>query len=124
MSSSGAGISKKCVGNRRSIHDALRFARNGGKVVLLGLAGILDRIDWTMVWLKELDVKGSFAYGAEDYKGKRMRTLEIAIELMRLGKVDLTPLITHRFPLEKYKDAFAIVANKGRASCIKAIFEL
>jgi L-iditol 2-dehydrogenase len=119
----GADLIFECVGNSRSIHDALRFARSGGKVVLLGLAGILDRIDWTTVWLNELDVKGSFAYSTEEYEGRQMRTLQIAIELMRLGKVDLSPLITHRFPLAKYKDAFATVANKGRGACMKAVFE-
>lgn len=119
----GADLVFECVGKSRSIHDALRFARSGGKVVLLGLAGILDRIDWTTVWLNELDVKGSFAYSTEEYEGRPMRTLQIAIELMRLGKVDLSPLITHRFPLEKYKEAFATVANKGRGACMKAVFE-
>ncbi|XID94805.1 zinc-binding dehydrogenase [Paenibacillaceae bacterium WGS1546] len=120
----GADLVFECVGNGRSIHDALRFARSGGKVVLLGLAGILDRIDWTTVWLNELDVRGSFAYSTENYQGRRMRTLQIAIELMKLGKVDLAPLITHRFPLANYKAAFTTVANKGRGACMKAVFEL
>ncbi|WP_199620419.1 zinc-dependent alcohol dehydrogenase [Paenibacillus alkalitolerans] len=119
----GADIVFECVGKSNSVNDALRFARSGGKVVLLGLAGLLDRIDWTTVWLNELDVKGSFAYGMEEFNGKRMRTMEVAIELMRSGKMDLSPLVTHRFPLEKYKDALATVVNKGKEACMKAVFE-
>ncbi len=119
----GADLVFECVGKSNSINDALRFARSGGKVVLLGLASILDRIDWTTVWLNELDVKGSFAYSTEEYNGKQMRTLQVAIELMRMGKVDLSPLITHRFPLEKYKDAFSTIVAKGKKSCVKAVFE-
>jgi len=119
----GADIVFECVGNSRSVNDALRFARSGGKVVLLGLAGILDRIDWTTVWLNELDVKGSFAYSTEEFNGIRMRTMQVAIELMKSGKVDLSPLITHRFPLEKYKDAFSTIVNKRKEACMKVVFE-
>lgn len=119
----GADLVFECVGKSRSMNDALRFTRSGGKVILLGLASILDGIDWTTVWLNELDVKGSFAYGMEEYKGKKMRTLQIAIEVMKTGKIDLSPMITHRFPLDKYQDAFTTVVNKSRKSCMKVVFE-
>jgi L-iditol 2-dehydrogenase len=119
----GADLIFECVGNKQSINDALRFARNGGKVVLLGLAGIIDGVDWTTVWLNELDIKGSFAYSTDEYQGKKMRTLQIAIELMRNEKVDLSPLVTHRFPLEHYRDALQTVVNKGKGSIMKVVFE-
>jgi L-iditol 2-dehydrogenase len=70
-----------------------------------------------------LDVKGSFAYSSEVFKGKRTPTFEIAIELMRNGKVDLSPLVTHRFPIEDYRDALDIAANKKNRSAIKVVFE-
>jgi L-iditol 2-dehydrogenase len=119
----GADLVIECVGRTKSVNDSLRFTRGGGKVILLGLASIMDKIDWTTVWLNELEIKGSFAYSSEEYKGKKMRTLEIAIELMRLGKVDLSPLITHRFPLEKYKDALSTATHKGREDTMKIVFE-
>ncbi|GCD81366.1 alcohol dehydrogenase [Parageobacillus thermoglucosidasius] len=113
----------ECVGNKQSINDALRFVKNGGKAVLLGLAGIIDGVDWTTVWLNELDVKGSFAYSTEEYQGKKMRTLQIAIELMHNEKVDLSPLVTHRFPLENYRHALQTVINKGKGSTMKVVLE-
>jgi L-iditol 2-dehydrogenase len=119
----GADLIFECVGNKQSINDALRFARHGGKVVLLGLAGIIDGVDWTTVWLNELDIKGSFAYSTDEYQGKKMRTLQIAIELMRNEKVDLSPLVTHRFPLENYREALQTVVNKGKGSIMKVVFE-
>lgn len=111
----GADLVIECAGNSRSINDALRFARRGGKVVLLGLAGILDRIDWTHVWLNELEVKGSFAYSREEF--------QTAVRLMESGKVDLSSMVTHRFPLDQYKTAFSMIVNKGRTACMKAVFE-
>ncbi|MEB1809246.1 MAG: alcohol dehydrogenase catalytic domain-containing protein [Bacillaceae bacterium] len=119
----GADIVYECVGKKQSINDALRFAQSGGKVVLLGLASIIDGIDWTAVWLNELEVKGSFAYSTGEYEGKTMRTLEIAIDLIRQKKVDLSPMISHRFPLENYKEAIYTATNKGSSSVMKVIFE-
>lgn len=119
----GADIVYECVGKKQSINDGLRFAKSGGKVVLVGLAGVIDGIDWTMVWLNELDIKGSFAYSTEDYQGKRIRTFAIAIELMRLGKVDLSPLITHQFSLEDYKNALYTATNKNNSAAMKVVFE-
>lgn len=119
----GADMIFECVGRKQSINDSLRFARNGGKVILLGLAGIMDGIDWTTVWLNELDVSGSFAYSTEEYKGNRVRTFDIAIDLIRNGKVDLAPMVTHRFPLEKYRDAIDTASNKKNRSAFKVVFE-
>ncbi|RYM05621.1 alcohol dehydrogenase [Sporolactobacillus sp. THM7-7] len=119
----GAKTVFECVGTKRSINDALRFSANGGKVVLLGLAGIVDGVDWTTVWLNELDVKGSFSYSTEKYKGRSMRTFEVAIDLIRRRKVDLSPLITHRFPLEDYRNALSTAAHKRRGAALKVVFE-
>ncbi|HWO78732.1 MAG TPA: zinc-binding dehydrogenase [Bacillus sp. (in: firmicutes)] len=119
----GADLVFECVGRKQSINDALRFSRSGGKIVLLGLASIMDGIDWTTVWLNELDVKGCFAYSTEMFKGRRVRTFDIAIELMRDGKVDLAPLVTHRFPLEDYRSALDTAFNKKNGAAIKVVFE-
>ncbi|WP_188205947.1 zinc-dependent alcohol dehydrogenase [Alkalibacillus aidingensis] len=119
----GADQVFECVGRKKSIHDSLRFTKNGGEVVLLGLAGIMDGIDWTNVWLNELDIKGCFAYSTEEYKGEQRRTFDIAIDLMKQGKVDLSPLVTHRYPLEKYRHALQTATNKGNHSALKVVFE-
>ncbi|GAE35455.1 zinc-dependent alcohol dehydrogenase [Halalkalibacter akibai] len=118
----GANIVYECVGKKQSVTDALRFTESGGKVVILGLASIMKQIDWTTVWLNELTVKGCFAYSTNDFEGKRMNTLQIAIELMRRGKVDLSPLITHQYPLNEYKVAFNTITKRNRENALKVIF--
>ena len=56
--------------------------------------------------VKELKVAGSFRYRAGDY--------ELAIGLVASGKIDLKPLVTHRFLFEDAVAAFAAnVAGKG-----------
>ena len=118
----GADIVYECVGSGTSLDDGLHFTRSGGKMVLVGCAAIPKGVDWTPIWLNEIDVKGSYIYGTESYRGERIRTFQLALNLMAGGKVDLTPLVTHRFRLEDYKRALAAVANKGRSEVVKAVF--
>jgi len=118
----GADIVYDCVGDGTSLNDGLHFTRSGGKMVLVGAAGTPKGVDWTFIWLNEIDVRGSYTYGTESYRGERIRTFQLALNLMAGGKVDLAPLVTHRFRLEDYKQALAAVANKGKSQVIKAVF--
>lgn len=118
----GADIVYDCVGSGTSLDDGLHFTHSGGKMVLVGSAGTLKGVDWTPVWFNEIDVSGSYIYGMESYRGERIRTFQLALNLMAEGKVDLASLVTHRFQLADYKRALAAVANKGRSEVVKAVF--
>ncbi|WP_100404856.1 zinc-dependent alcohol dehydrogenase [Bacillus solitudinis] len=118
----GADTVYECVGNSKSVNDALRLTQSGGSIVLLGLASMM-KIDWTTVWLNELSIKGCFAYSSNEFEGSRRSTLDIAIELMKRGKVDLSSMITHRYPLHEYKTAFSTITNKSSKRVIKVVFE-
>ncbi len=51
-----------------------------------------------------------------------MRSIGLALELMAEGKVELAPLVTHRFDLADYKKALAMTAAKGGHHLIKSVF--
>ncbi len=119
----GADVVYECVGSGDTIDDALRFARPKGRVVLVGLASLPKGVDWTPIWMKELEVKGSYTYGYDEFAGKRCRTYDLALELVSKQKIDLKPLITHKFPLDQYGRAFATIGNRGRAQALKVVFE-
>lgn len=118
----GADIVCECVGSARSIDDSLRLARSGGTVVLVGLAAIPKRVDWAPIWLNELTVKGSFWCSMETVQVRRVRTFQLALEWMTEGKLDLTPMVTHRFRLDDYKRALAITADKDQHRVVKSVF--
>jgi threonine dehydrogenase-like Zn-dependent dehydrogenase len=118
----GADIVYECVGSESSTDDSLRLARSGGTVVLVGLAAIPKRVDWTPIWLNELTVRGSFWCSTEMVQGRRVRTFQLALEWMAEGKLDLAPMVTHRFRLDDYKRALAITADKGRHRVVKSVF--
>jgi L-iditol 2-dehydrogenase len=118
----GADIVYECVGSSGSIDDALHLAAAGGRVVLVGAAGIPKGVDWTPVWFHELTIKGAYAVAMEDFQGRRLRTYEIGLELMAQKELDLSPLLTHRFKLSEYKQAFRTLADRGRSRALKAVF--
>jgi L-iditol 2-dehydrogenase len=118
----GADIVYECTGNAHSIDDSLRLARSGGTVVLVGLAALPKGVDWTPIWLHELTIKGSFGSGTEVVDGRQVRTFQLVLEWMAEGRLDLAPLVTHRFQLAGYRNALAVTADKGRHQVIKSVF--
>lgn len=118
----GADLTFECVGSTRSIDDALRLTRPGGTVILLGQASFHAGVDWTPIWFHELRVTGSYIYGVERWQDRRVRTMEIVLDWMEQGKVDLSPLVTHRFPLEAYPQALETAMGKAESKAFKVAF--
>jgi len=118
----GAELVFECAGGSRAFADALRLAAPGGRVVLVGLTGVPRNADCSFIWLRELTVRGSFCYGVEGPEGDRIRTFARALNLMAQG-LDLSPLVTHRFPLEEYREAFRTVTSKAASGAVRAVFE-
>jgi L-iditol 2-dehydrogenase len=120
----GAEVCFECVGSEKSLDDALRLTRNGGRTVLVGIPGITKNVDWTVVAAQELQVRAAFAYHhAEQFGGKTWRTFDLAIELLESKKIDLSWLVTHKFRLEEYGRAFELLEKRGSNRAIKAAFE-
>ncbi len=67
---------------------------------------------------------GVYAYGIEEVRGERLRTFELALRLMQQGRVDLRPLVTHRFALADYKRAVQTALATGPNRSVKTVFDL
>lgn len=80
---------------------------NGGKIALLGIpsGGKMD-IDWNEVIFKGLIIKG--IYGREMYE-----TWYKMAAMLQSG-LDITKIITHRFPINDYEKGFAAM-NSGQS---------
>jgi len=80
--------------------------REGGRVVLLGIAGQGQELTLPAdrIALRDLTVFGSVGYTTAAWA--RM------VGLLRGRLVDLDPLVTHRFPLERFEDAFALMDDR------------
>jgi L-iditol 2-dehydrogenase len=120
----GVNRTYDCVGSDSSLDDSLRLTAEGGRVILVGVPGITKGVDWTAPFLKELSIRGSHIYNhAEMVDGKKMKTFELAIDLINSGQVDLNWMVTHRFLPEEYDRALRIQAKRGREEVIKTVFE-
>lgn len=114
----------ECVGSDGALDDALRLTRSGGRVLVVGVPGIVQDVDWTSIFLKELTVQASYIYNhADQFEGRTWRTFDLALHLMATGQVDLGWMVTHRFRLDQYSEALTLHSRKGSSGLIKAVFE-
>jgi threonine dehydrogenase-like Zn-dependent dehydrogenase len=118
----GFDVVYDCVGSAETVNSGLRWARAGGSFVLVGLTFESMRLDISPVWYQEVDLIGSHTFGTEEWKGKRVHTYDLIIEMMQKGALRHQGLITHRFPFEAYKEAIATAADKS-SGAIKVTFE-
>jgi threonine 3-dehydrogenase len=105
----GAGVVLEMSGNAKAIDQGTRMLARGGRMSLLGLASGPVPLDITdQVIFKEARLVG--VTGRELF-----RTWEQTSTLLETGMVDVSPVITHRFPLERFEEAFE-TATSGRSA--------
>lgn len=95
------------AGTADAARDAIAFARRGGRVVLGGATGTgveLSGVDLSTIVRGNLDVLGSLA----NPKGVSGR----ALSLLAQGRVNVLDLITHRFPLVSFDEAWRTFAER------------
>jgi len=120
----GVDLTFDCVGSSVTIDDALRFTRAGGEVILLGMPGIPNNIDWTSIWYKQLQVKGAYTYRLETYNGEQIHTFQLGLRLLQDHGEKLLPLVGKPFSLRDYKRAIQTALNTGKTATVKTIFDL
>ena len=121
MLSGGYDVVFECIGGRRTIEEALKWAGSRGQVIILGM-GHGRGADMTPIWFGELDVMGVSGRGVEGYRGRKLRTYQLCHELMRSAPADVTALLTHTFDLADYKAALSAAINKGAHKSVKVAF--
>jgi threonine dehydrogenase-like Zn-dependent dehydrogenase len=120
----GADFFFDCVGSSRSLQEALLALRGRGTYVLVATAGALGRVDISSLWFRELRLTGSVMYGQGSHQGRRVRTYELAVELLARGDYPHQELLTHILPLKDYRRAFRIAFNKRRHHSVKVALDM
>jgi threonine dehydrogenase-like Zn-dependent dehydrogenase len=111
-----------CIGTGQTLTDAMKYARPRGTVVEVGTSQI-SLVDTCPLWFSELNLLGANGRAFEHYEGRRLHTYELVFELLGKGRLNLEGLLTHRFRVDQYKEAFATLADRGRSGAIKVAFE-
>lgn len=117
----GVDVIYDTVGSAQTLEVGVRIARPRAPIVITGV-GVPARFEWTPHYFKELALLGSNAFGVEDIQGVRQHAFEHYMQMVQKGRLDLSSLITHRFRLEQFREAFLVMHDKARHNAIKAVF--
>ncbi len=111
------------------VTHAARMSRKRGRIVLVGVTGLeLNRADF---YEKELSFQVSCSYGPGRYdpnyeeKGQdyplgfvrwtEQRNFEAVLDMMATGRLDVKPLITHRYAFTDAAKAYETLSNEKNA---------
>lgn len=111
------------VGSPESLAVGVRVTNPRGCIVISGVDRPA-RFEWTPLYFKELRLIGSNAFGVEEWNGVRQHAMAFYLQWAAEGRFDLAPLITQRFRLAQYQEAFVTAQRKGAHQAIKVVFDL
>jgi threonine 3-dehydrogenase len=99
----GFDVGLEMSGNPAAFRDLLRTMHHGGSVALLGIPPEDTAIDWNQVIFKGLVIKGVY--------GREMFETWYKMAAMLQSGLDITPIITHRLPLDEFREGFEIMKS-------------
>jgi L-iditol 2-dehydrogenase len=105
----------ECVGSGETIADAVRFARKGSMVVVVGVFARAVPVDLGLVQDRELALVGSLMYQRADW--------EKALALAATGGINFDEMITHRFAFGDYLAAYETI-ERANGNCMKVMISL
>jgi threonine 3-dehydrogenase len=99
----GFDVGLEMSGHPSALNEMMKTMNHGGHVAVLGIPPQETAIDWNQVIFKGLVIKG--IYGREMFE-----TWYKMIAMLQSG-LNIEPVITHRFPVNDYQQAFQIMAS-------------
>lgn len=110
------------IGTAATLETALRLMKPRGSISVTGV-NAPGRFEWSPWYFKEVRIVGSNAFGVEEVDGVRKHAIEHYFDLVRDGRVDISPMLTHTFPLEEWRQAFTTLARQESTGAIKVAFD-
>ncbi|MFT4630094.1 MAG: threonine 3-dehydrogenase [Dinoroseobacter sp.] len=99
----GFDVGMEMSGVPSAFSSMLENMNHGGKIAMLGIPPSEMAIDWTKVIFKGLEIKG--VYGREMFE-----TWYKMASLIQSG-LDLSPMLTHQFPIDEFQTGFEIMES-------------
>jgi threonine dehydrogenase-like Zn-dependent dehydrogenase len=122
MLNGGVDVVYDTVTSPETLEVGVRIARSRGTIVALGVEPP-RRFEWTPLYFKELSLVGSNAFAVEEWEGRRQHAMEWYLEWLRAGRLDATPIITHHFSLDAWREAFLACHDQGASGAVKVVFD-
>lgn len=104
-----------CAGNDITMDQAIQNARKGSTIILVAVYATLARCDLAKLNDSELTLDTTMMYRHEDYVD--------AIELVKQGKVRLSPLMSRHFPFTDYAEAYRYI-DANQETTMKVLIDV
>jgi len=104
----GFDIGLEMSGNAQALHDMIANMSHGGKIAILGIPAKESLMDWRQVIFNMITIKGIY--------GREMYETWYKMSVMLEQGVDISPVITHRFPWNEFEAGFTAMrsGNTGK----------
>ncbi|MBX7113735.1 MAG: L-threonine 3-dehydrogenase [Myxococcaceae bacterium] len=99
----GFDVGLEMSGNGAAFRDMLKVMNHGGSVAILGIPPSDVTIDWNQVIFKGLVLKGVY--------GREMFETWYKMTAMLQSGLNVKPVLTHRFAIDKFQDAFEVMRS-------------
>jgi threonine dehydrogenase-like Zn-dependent dehydrogenase len=101
------------AGATAAFEEIVRIAPYGARVVVVGLHKRPAALDLQFVLMKELSIKGSIGYPDE---------FPQVIDMLSDPALDVSPVVSHRFPIARFMDALAVARDPQRSAKVMVHF--
>ena len=118
----GIDVVYDTVARPETLEVGVRLLAERGSLVQTGVH-TPGRWEYTPIYFKELSIVGSNAFGVEEVEGVRQHAIRHYLDLVRAHRIDLSGMLTHRFPLDRWHDAFRALSVQEDSGAIKVAFE-
>ena len=122
MLNGGVDVIYDSVGSPESVEVGVRITRARGRIVVTGVE-MPKQFEWTPLYFKEIALVGSNAFAVEEFEGRRQHAMEWYLEFVRTRRIDVTAIITHRYQLAAYREAFMACWDQGKSGAVKVLFD-
>jgi threonine 3-dehydrogenase len=104
----GFDVGLEMSGNAQALREMIANMSHGGKIAILGIPAKEMTMDWRQVIFNMLTIKGIY--------GREMYETWYKMSVMLESGVDISGVITHRFPWNEYEAAFEAMrsGNTGK----------
>lgn len=98
----GLDIVFECCGQQEALEQAVELMKPGGKIIV---AGIPEFENWSL----NVENTRRREIGLQFIR-RQVDCVDTALEMMKSGRINVDNMVTHRFPFNRTKDAFDLVA--------------
>jgi threonine 3-dehydrogenase len=108
----GFDVGLEMSGSPIAFRDMVANMYNGSKIAQLGILPPTTTVDWSEIIFKALTIKGIY--------GREMWETWYKMQQMLISGLDLTPVITHHFPIAEFQKGFDVMES---GQCGKVILD-